>query len=137
MFDTDHDIIIMNIGGVSMGKRILVVDDAMFMRKMLSDILNKAGHEVVGEAENGKDALRKYRELQPDIVTMDITMPVCNGIEGVKLIKDEFPKAIILMVSAMGQENMVMDSVKSGAQGFIVKPFDRDKIVMTIERLTK
>lgn len=120
-----------------MGKRILVVDDAMFMRKMLSDILNKAGHEVVGEAENGKDALRKYRELQPDIVTMDITMPVCNGIEGVKLIKDEFPKAIILMVSAMGQENMVMDSVKSGAQGFIVKPFDRDKIVMTIERLTK
>lgn len=120
-----------------MGKRILVVDDAMFMRKMLGDILRSAGHDVVGEAENGKDALRKYRELEPDLVTMDITMPVCNGIDGVKLIKEEFPGAVILMVSAMGQENMVIDSVKSGAKGFIVKPFDKDKILTTISRLSK
>ena len=120
-----------------MGKRILVVDDAMFMRKLLGDILRGAGHDVVGEAENGNEAFKKYKELEPDLVTMDITMPVCNGIDGVKLIKDEFPGAVILMVSAMGQENMVIDSVKNGVKGFIVKPFDRDKILTTIERLSR
>jgi len=120
-----------------MGKRILVVDDAMFMRKMLGDILRAAGHDVVGEAENGKEAYAKYKELEPDLVTMDITMPVCNGIDGVKLITDDYPGAVILMVSAMGQENMVIDSVKNGAKGFIVKPFERDKILTTIARLAK
>ncbi len=120
-----------------MGKRILIVDDAMFMRKMLGDILRNAGHDVVGEAENGNVALKKYRELLPDLVTMDITMPECNGIDGVKKIKEEFPNAVVLMVSAMGQENMVIDSVKSGAKGFIVKPFDVDKILTTISRLAK
>ncbi len=120
-----------------MGKRVLIVDDAMFMRKMLGDILRGAGHDVVGEAENGKDALKMYRDLQPDIVTMDITMPVCNGIEGVKRIKEEFPDAVVLMISAMGQENMVIDAVKSGAKGFIVKPFEKDKILTTIDRLAR
>jgi len=120
-----------------MGKRILVVDDAMFMRKMLGDILRNAGHEVVGEACNGNEALQMYREYLPDLVTMDITMPECNGIDGVKKIKGEFPDAIVLMVSAMGQENMVIESVQSGAKGFIVKPFDTDKILTTISRLAK
>ncbi len=120
-----------------MGKRVLIVDDAMFMRKMLGDILRGAGHDVVGEAENGKDAVKMYRDLQPDIVTMDITMPVCNGIEGVKRITEEFPDAVVLMISAMGQENMVIDAVKSGAKGFIVKPFEKDKILTTIDRLAR
>ena len=133
----DRVIIYMDTGGYFMGKRILVVDDAMFMRKMLGDILRNAGHDVVGEAVNGNDALKKYRELLPDLVTMDITMPECNGIDGVKQIKEEFPSAVVLMVSAMGQENMVIDSVKSGAKGFIVKPFDTDKILTTIARLSR
>ncbi len=120
-----------------MSKRVLIVDDAMFMRKMLGDILSGAGYDVVGEAENGKDALKMYRNLQPDIVTMDITMPICSGIEGVQLITAEFPEAVVLMISAMGQENMVIDAVKSGAKGFIVKPFDKDKILTTIERLVR
>jgi len=132
-----RDIIQVSIGGLYMGKRILVVDDAMFMRKMLGDILRNAGHEVVGEACNGNEALQMYREYLPDLVTMDITMPECNGIDGVKKIKGEFPDAIVLMVSAMGQENMVIESVQSGAKGFIVKPFDTDKILTTISRLAK
>lgn len=120
-----------------MKNRILVVDDALFMRKMLSDILTKAGYEVIGEAENGMEAYQKYKELQPDIVTMDITMPDYNGIQGCKLIIDEFPNAKILMCSAMGQENMVIESVKAGAKGFIVKPFQPDNVVMKIQEILK
>jgi Response regulator containing CheY-like receiver, AAA-type ATPase, and DNA-binding domains len=119
----------------NMAKKILVVDDAMFMRKLLSDILTKAGFEVVAEAGNGQEAYQKYKEFLPDVVTMDITMPEVTGLEGVKMITAEFPDAKILMCSAMGQESMVIDSVKSGAKGFIVKPFVAEKVIAEIQKL--
>lgn len=115
--------------------KILVVDDAIFMRKLLSDILIKAGHTVVGEAEDGEQAYKKYKSLKPDIVTMDITMPNCSGIEGVRLIKDEFPDAKVVMCSAMGQMNMVVESIKAGAMDFIIKPFQAEDIINKIEIL--
>ena len=118
-----------------MAKKILVVDDAMFMRKLLSDILTKAGFEVVGEAGDGQEAYQKYKELLPDLVTMDITMPEVTGIEGVKMIVKDFPDAKVLMCSAMGQEGMVIDSVKSGAKGFIVKPFVPEKVIAEVQKL--
>lgn len=118
-----------------MGKKILIVDDAMFMRKLMGDILTKAGYDVVAEAGNGEEAYIKYKEHRPDLVTMDITMPDVNGIEGVKLITGEFPDAKVLMCSAMGQEGMVIDSVKAGAKGFIVKPFVADKVIAEVQKL--
>ncbi len=118
-----------------MGKKILIVDDAMFMRKLMSDILKKAGYEVVAEAGNGEEAFNKYKEFVPDLVTMDITMPDVNGIEGVKMITKEFPEAKVLMCSAMGQEGMVIDSVKAGAKGFIVKPFVAEKVIAEVQKL--
>jgi two-component system chemotaxis response regulator CheY len=118
-----------------MGKKILVVDDALFMRKLLSDILSKAGYEVVAEASNGEEAFMKYKEFTPDLVTMDITMPDVNGIDGVKLIVGAFPDAKVLMCSAMGQEGMVIDSVKAGARGFIVKPFVPEKVIAEVQKL--
>lgn len=118
-----------------MSKKILVVDDAMFMRKMLTDILTKAGYEVVAEAGNGEEAYVKYKEHKPDLVTMDITMPDVSGIEGVKKIVSEFPDAKVLMCSAMGQETMVIESVKSGAKGFLVKPFVAEKVISEVQKL--
>lgn len=118
-----------------MAKRILIVDDALFMRRMLKDILSEAGYEVAGEAEDGEDAFYKYKEVLPDLVTMDITMPNTNGIEGAKKIISEFPEANILMCSAMGQQNMVVDSVVSGAKGFIVKPFNRENVIAAIQKI--
>jgi two-component system chemotaxis response regulator CheY len=120
---------------VYMKKKILVVDDALFMRKMLIDILTKAGYEVVAEAGNGIEAYQKFKEFKPDLVTMDITMPEMTGIESVRMITKEFPDAKILMCSAMGQEGMVIDSVKSGAKGFIVKPFVAEKVISEIQKL--
>lgn len=114
---------------------VLVVDDAMFMRKLLVDILTKAGYTVVAEAGNGQEAYEKYREFKPDVVTMDITMPEVTGIEGVKMITKDFPDAKVLMCSAMGQETMVIDSVKAGAKGFIVKPFVAEKVIAEIQKL--
>ncbi len=118
-----------------MAKKIMVVDDAMFMRKMLTDILSKAGYEVVAEAGNGEEAYNKYKEHRPDLVTMDITMPDVSGIEGLQMIIKDFPDAKVLMCSAMGQETMVIDSVKSGAKGFLVKPFVPDKVVAEVQKL--
>jgi two-component system chemotaxis response regulator CheY len=118
-------------------KTVLVVDDAMFMRKMLSDILSKAGYDVVGEAADGKEALARYKEHRPDIVTMDITMSPVNGIDGCRLITEEDPDAKILMVSAMGQESMVINAIKAGAKGFIVKPFDGPKVINEIQKIVK
>lgn len=119
------------------GKTVLVVDDAMFMRKMLSDILNKAGYDVVAEAADGKEALTKYKEHKPDVVTMDITMSPVNGIDGCRLIREEDPEAKVLMVSAMGQETMVINAIKAGAKGFIVKPFDGPKVINEIQKIVK
>lgn len=118
-----------------MSKKVLIVDDAMFMRKLLNDILSKAGYEVVAEAGNGEEAFNKYKEHSPDLVTMDITMPEVSGIEGVKLIKEKYPDAKILMCSAMGQESMVIESVKAGAKGFLVKPFVEEKVIAEVKKL--
>ena len=116
-------------------KKVLIVDDAAFMRATLKMILAKNGFEVVGEAENGNMALEQYRELKPDLVTMDITMPVCGGIEAVRLIKGFDIGAKIIMISAMGQESMVVESVMAGAKGFIVKPFNEAKVVEVMSKL--
>lgn len=118
-----------------MGKRILIVDDAAFMRMMIKNIVTKNGYEVVGEAENGQAALELYKEHKPDLVTMDITMPEMSGIEGVKAIRDFDPAANIIMCSAMGQQAMVMDAIQAGAKDFIVKPFQQDRILQAIERV--
>lgn len=118
-----------------MAFRILVVDDAAFMRMTLKNILTKHGFEVVGEAENGKQALFKYKELKPDLVTMDITMPDMDGIQAVKEIKNNFPVAKIIMCSAMGQNVMVVEAIEAGAKDFILKPFQEDLVVDRIKKV--
>lgn len=115
--------------------RVLVVDDAKFMRITLANILREAEHEVAGEAENGEEAVALYRDLQPDLVTMDITMPEKNGVEALKEIKSEFPQAKIIMCSAMGQQKMVVEAIEAGAKDFIVKPFDKSRVVEAIQRV--
>lgn len=118
-----------------MSKRILVVDDAAFMRMMIKDILSKNGYEVVGEAENGLKAIEKYKELTPDLVLMDITMPEMDGIEAVKKIKAIDNNAKIVMCSAMGQQAMVIESIQSGARDFIVKPFQAERVLEAIRKV--
>lgn len=117
--------------------RILVVDDAAFMRMRLSDILEKNGHQVIDQAENGVEAIEKYTKLKPDIVTMDITMPVMEGIDAVKGIKKVDPDATIIMCSAMGQQQMVIEAFKAGAKDFVVKPFQVERVIEAIERHVK
>ncbi|MFZ7101483.1 MAG: response regulator [Peptococcaceae bacterium] len=114
--------------------KVLVVDDAGFMRMMIKDILNKNGFEVVGEAENGHKAIEKFQELRPDIVTMDITMPELDGIAAVKAIKQIDPAARILMCSAMGQQAMVIDAIQAGAKDFIVKPFKPERVLEAVSK---
>lgn len=115
-------------------KSILIVDDAAFMRLNLKNIF-KGEYEVVGEAENGKEAVEKYQELDPDIVTMDITMPVMNGIEAIKAIMDIDPEAKIVVCSAMGQQKIVVEAIQLGAKDFIVKPFQKDRVKEAIAKL--
>lgn len=117
-----------------MGKKILIVDDAAFMRMMLKDILSKEGYEIVGEAKNGQDAIEKYNELNPDLVTMDITMPEVDGIEAVKKIKSEDGNATVVMCSAMGQQSMVIEAIQAGAKDFIVKPFQKDRVLEAVQK---
>ncbi|MDQ1912917.1 response regulator [Paenibacillus sp. GD4] len=112
--------------------RILVVDDAAFMRKMLWQILVNGGHDVVGEAVNGKDAIEKYISLKPDVVTMDITMPEMEGIEALKSIRHHDPEAKVVMCSAMGQQAMVVQAIQAGAKDFIVKPFQQDRVLAAV-----
>ncbi|NLJ91079.1 MAG: response regulator [Clostridiales bacterium] len=118
-----------------MGKRILVCDDAAFMRMMIKDILTKNGYEVVGEAENGNVAVERYNELKPDLVLMDITMPEMDGIEALKQIMANDPSAKVIMCSAMGQQAMVIESIKAGAKDFIVKPFQAERVLEAIEKV--
>ncbi len=118
-----------------MGKRIMVVDDAAFMRMMIKNILAKNGYEIAGEAENGQTAIELYKKLKPDLITMDITMPEMNGIEVVKAIRAIDPGANIIMCSAMGQQAMVMEAIQAGAKDFIVKPFQQDRILQAIGRV--
>ncbi len=115
-------------------RKVLVVDDAAFMRVSIKNSLTKNGFEVVGEAENGQVAVARYQELHPDIVTMDITMPVMDGLAALKEIKKIDPKAVIVMISAMGQESMVREAVMSGAKGFIVKPFKEDALIGALSK---
>lgn len=117
--------------------KILVVDDAAFMRMMLKDILVKGGHEVVGEAANGFEAIKQYNELNPDLVTMDITMPEMEGIEAVRRIREGDPNATVIMCSAMGQQGMVVEAIKAGAKDFVVKPFQAERVLEAIASLTK
>lgn len=114
--------------------RVLIVDDAAFMRMMIKDILEKNGYEVVGEANNGIKAVEMYKKEKPDIVTMDITMPDMDGIEAVKEIKAFDQAARIIMCSAMGQQGMVMDAIRAGAKDFIVKPFQADRVLEAVKK---
>ena len=118
-----------------MGSRILVVDDAAFMRMMIKDILGKNGYEIVGEAENGAKAVEKYKDLVPDLVIMDITMPEMDGIQAVKAIKSLNGDAKIIMCSAMGQQAMVIESIQSGAKDFIVKPFQAERVIEAVRKV--
>ena len=115
--------------------KVLIVDDAAFMRISIKNMLTKNGYEVVGEAENGLIGIELYKELQPDIVTMDITMPEMSGLDALKEITKIDPQAKIVMVSAMGQEAMVREAIVSGAKGFIVKPFKEEGIIAAIKKL--
>lgn len=116
-------------------KKVLIVDDAAFMRVSIKNMLGKNGFEIVGEAENGKIAIQKYQDLSPDVVTMDITMPEMDGLTSLKKILSIDPEANVIMISAMGQESMVREAVLSGAKGFIVKPFKEDVIVAAFNNL--
>lgn len=118
-----------------MGKRILIVDDAAFMRMMIKDILSKNGFEIVGEAENGAVAIEKYKELSPDLVTMDITMPEMDGLAAVREIRKIDGNSKIIMCSAMGQQAMVIDAIQAGARDFIVKPFQPDRVLEAIKKV--
>lgn len=117
-----------------MAKRVLIVDDAAFMRIKLKDILEKNGYEVAAEAQNGVEAVEKYKETSPDLVTMDITMPEKDGVEALKEIKELDANATILMCSAMGQQTMVMDAIRAGAIDFIVKPFDTERVIKALDK---
>lgn len=116
-------------------RSILIADDSMFMRQMLKELLPKDQFTVIGEASTGKEALAKYNELNPDLVTMDITMPDMDGITAVRKIIETSPKAKIVMVSAMGQKPMIKEALEAGAKDFIVKPFDREKIISILSNL--
>lgn len=115
--------------------KILITDDAAFMRMMLKDILTKGGYEIVGEAVNGNEAIEKYNQFKPDLVTMDITMPVCDGITALKQIMASNPAAKVVMCSAMGQQAMVIESIQSGAKDFIVKPFQPQRVLEAVKKL--
>lgn len=118
-----------------MANRVLIVDDAAFMRMMIKDILTKNGYEVVGEAENGQKAVEKYKELTPDLTLMDITMPEMDGIQAVKNIKAIDGAAKIVMCSAMGQQAMVIESIQAGARDFIVKPFQAERVLEAVRKV--
>lgn len=118
-----------------MSKRVLVVDDAMFMRTAVKRILGEAGFDIVGEAENGEIAVSKYNELQPDVVIMDITMPIMDGISACKNIVSSNPGARIVMCTALGQQNLVIEALQAGAKDYIVKPFQPSRVVDGISKV--
>lgn len=117
-----------------MGQSILIVDDAAFMRMMIKDILTKNGFNVIAEAQDGAQAIEKYKEHEPDLVTMDITMPEMDGITALKEIKKLNGNAKVIMCSAMGQQAMVIDAIQAGAKDFIVKPFQADRVIEAIKK---
>lgn len=115
--------------------KILIVDDSRTSRKILREYFTEAGHEIVAEAENGQEGVEKYSEFKPDIVTLDITMPVLDGLAALKEIKKIDPNAKVVMVTAVGKQNMVVEAIKSGASEFVTKPFDKDNILKIISKL--
>ena len=117
-----------------MAHTVLVCDDAIFMRTMIADILTQAGYKVVGEAESGVEAVRRYQELKPDLVTMDITMPNMDGVQALKQIRSIDGNARIIMCSAMGQESLVVEAISSGARDFVAKPFEAGRVVGAIAK---
>ncbi len=118
-----------------MAKNILICDDAAFMRMMIKDILTKNGYNVAGEAENGLKAVEKYKEVSPDLVLMDITMPEMDGIQALKEIKKLDAGAKVIMCSAMGQQAMVIEAIQSGAKDFIVKPFQAERVIDAVKKV--
>lgn len=114
--------------------RVLVVDDALFMRKMLSDALAEGGHEVVGEARNGEEAIERFLELRPELTTLDITMPGRDGLAALAEIVAIDPTARVVMCSALGQESKVIESIKLGATDFVVKPVQRERLLAAVDR---
>ncbi len=117
-----------------MGGRILIVDDALFMRGVLKGMLEKNGYDVVGEASNGVEAIQKYRELRPDLVTLDITMPDMTGLAALRAIKEIDGNARVIMCSAMGQSAMIMEAIRNGAIDFIIKPFKESTVMEALRR---
>jgi two-component system chemotaxis response regulator CheY len=113
--------------------KLLIVDDAAFMRLSIKKMLEKHDYEVVAEAANGIEAIAKYKRFKPDLVTMDVTMPEMNGLDALKEIKEYDPKAKVIMVTAMGQESLIKEAVMNGASSFIVKPFKEDKLVNVLD----
>ena len=118
-----------------MAKNILICDDAAFMRMMIKDILTKNGYNVAGEAENGIKAVEKYKEVSPDLVLMDITMPEMDGIQALKEIKKQDAGAKVIMCSAMGQQAMVIESIQAGAKDFIVNPFQAERVIEAVKKV--
>jgi two-component system chemotaxis response regulator CheY len=116
-------------------KRLLVVDDALFMRKMISGVAAEAGWEVVGEAANGLEAVALYDRLRPDLVTMDLVMPEMGGLEALRQIRAEDPQARVVVVTALDQKQALMDSIREGAIDFIVKPFERQRVLNLLAKL--
>lgn len=115
--------------------KIMICDDAAFMRMMIKDILTKNGYEIAAEAENGAVAVEKYPDAKPDLVLMDITMPDMDGIQALKKIKEIDPNANIIMCSAMGQQTMVIEAIQSGAKDFIVKPFQAERVLEAVKKV--
>lgn len=115
--------------------KILIVDDSRTSRKILKGILETAGYEVIGEATNGQEGYDSYTELKPDVVTMDITMPVLDGIEALKKIKKDYPDAKVVMVTAAGQKTKMVEAVQSGADEFVSKPFDEEALKKIIDKV--
>ncbi len=118
-----------------MSHSVLVCDDAIFMRTMISDILSQAGFEVIGEAETGIQAVERFEELKPDLVTMDIVMPDMGGIDAVREIMKIDPTAKVLMCSAMGQQALVVEAIQAGAKDFVVKPFQPSRVLEAVQRV--
>lgn len=115
--------------------KILIADDAKFMRITLSTMLSKDNHEIIGEAVNGEEAIKLFKKLHPDLITMDITMPIVNGIDAIKEIIKLDHEAKIIVCSAMGQQKVVVEAIEAGAKDFIVKPFDEHSVLATINRV--
>lgn len=116
-----------------MKAKILIADDSAYARSILKDLLLRNGYDVVGEAENGKEAILMYEKLKPDLVTLDIMMPEMSGIQALKEIKEQYPEAVVVMGAAMGQQNLVVDAMRSGAAEFYIKPVQAEKVVEAVE----